>query len=153
MAAKSKAAKAGSAALAIKGSPYVQRLIQDEDLRDNLKTAFESTRTAVDRLSNGKTPSKVILDDKKFQKELQNASEALRDATQALREGPKKAKKSKKRGRKLLVLVAGAGLALGLSEGLRNKVLDLLFGAEEEFDYTSTTAPAAPPPTPAPAAS
>ncbi|MCW3006922.1 MAG: hypothetical protein JWP17_1548 [Solirubrobacterales bacterium] len=153
MAAKSKAAKAGSAALAVKGSPYVQRLIQDEDLRDNLRTAFESTRTAVDRLSNGKTPSKVILDDKKFQKELQNASEALRDATQALREGPKKGKKSKKRGRKLLVLVAGAGLALALSEGLRNKVLDLLFGAEEEFDYTSTTAPAAPPPTPAAAAS
>lgn len=153
MAAKSKAAKAGSAALAIKGSPYVQRLIQDEDLRENLRTAFESTRTAVDRLSNGKTPSKVILDDKKFQKELQNASEALRDATQALREGPKKAKKSKKRGRKLLVLVAGAGLALALSEGLRNKVLDLLFGAEEEFDYTSTTAPAAPPPTPAATAS
>jgi hypothetical protein len=153
MAAKSKAAKAGSAALAIKGSPYVQRLIQDEDLRDNLRTAFESTRTAVDRLSSGKTPSKVILDDKKFQKELQNASEALRDATQALREGPKKAKKSKKRGRKLLVLVAGAGLALALSEGLRNKVLDLLFGAEEEFDYTSTTAPAAPPPTPAATAS
>jgi hypothetical protein len=151
MAAKSKAAKAGSAALAIKGSPYVQRLIQDEDLRDNLRTAFESTRTAVDRLSNGKTPSKVILDDKKFQKELQNASEALRDATQALREGPKKRKK--KRGRKLLVLVAGAGLALALSEGLRNKVLDLLFGAEEEFDYTSTTAPAAPPPTPAATAS
>jgi hypothetical protein len=153
MAAKSKAAKAGSAALAIKGSPYVQRLIQDEDLRDNLKTAFDSTRTALDRLSNGKTPSKVILDDKKFQKELQHASEALRDATQALREGPKKAKKSKKRGRKLLVLVAGAGLALALSEGLRNKVLDLLFGAEEEFDYTSTTAPAAPPPTPAATAS
>jgi hypothetical protein len=153
MAAKSKAAKAGSAALAIKGSPYVQRLIQDEDLRDNLKTAFDSTRTAIDRLGNGKTPSKVILDDKKFQKELQNASEALRDATQALREGPKKAKKSKKRGRKLLVLVAGAGLALALSEGLRNKVLDLLFGAEEEFDYTSTTAPAAPPPTPAATAS
>ena len=29
-----------------------------------------------------------------------------------------------------------------LSEGLRNKVLDTLFGAEEEFDYTSTTSPA-----------
>ena len=32
-----------------------------------------------------------------------------------------------------------AGLALGLSEGLRNKVLDALFGAEEEFEYTSST--------------
>jgi hypothetical protein len=149
MAAKSKAAKAGSAALAVKGSPYVQRLMQDEDLRENLKTAFDSARVALDRLNNGKAPAKVILDDKKFQKELHNASEALRDATQALREGPKKRKK--RRGRKLLLLVMTAGAALALSEGLRNKVLDLLFGAEEEFDYTSTTAPAAPPP-PTPAA-
>jgi hypothetical protein len=38
-------------------------------------------------------------------------------------------------------------LALVLSESLRSKVLDLLFGAEEEFDYSSTTAP----PEPAPA--
>jgi hypothetical protein len=145
--AKSKAAKAGSAALAVKSSPYVQRLVQDEDLRDNLKTAFDSARLAFDRLNHGKAPAKVILDDKKFQKELQNASEALRDATQALRQGPRKPRK--RRGRKLVVLLAGAGLALALSEGLRNKVLDALFGAEEEFDYTSTTAPASPPPAPA----
>ncbi len=149
--AKSKAAKAGSAALAVKSSPYVQRLIQDEDLRDNLKTAFDSARVAFDRLNNGKAPAQVILDDKKFQKELHHASEALQQATQALREGPKKRKKH--RGRKLLIVLVGAGLALALSEGLRNKVLDLLFGAEEEFDYTSTTAPASPPPTPAASAS
>jgi hypothetical protein len=37
--------------------------------------------------------------------------------------------------------VIGAGVAVAVSEGLRNKVLDTLFGAEEEFDYTSTTAP------------
>jgi len=151
MAAKSKAAKAGSAALAVKSSPYVQRLVQDEELRDNLKTAFDSARVALDRLSNGKTPTKVILDDKKFQKELHNASEALRDAVEALREGPKK--KKRRRGRKLLLIVVTAGIALAVSEGLRNKVLDLLFGAEEEFDYTSTTAPATPPPTPAATAS
>ena len=42
----------------------------------------------------------------------------------------------------------GAGLAIALSEGLRQKVLDLLFGAEEEFDYSSTTTPATPAPTP-----
>jgi hypothetical protein len=39
-----------------------------------------------------------------------------------------------------LVLVAGV-LAVALSESLRSKVLDLLFGAEEEFDYSSTTIP------------
>jgi hypothetical protein len=151
--AKSKAAKAGSAALAVKSSPYVQRLVTDEELRDNLKTAFDSARVAFDRLNNGKAPAKVILDDKKFHKELQSASEALQQATYALREGSAKPKRKKKRGRKLLLVVVGAGLALGLSEGLRNKVLDLLFGAEEEFDYTSTTAPASPPPAPAATAS
>ena len=36
----------------------------------------------------------------------------------------------------------GLNLALALSEGLRKKVLDALFGAEEEFEYTSTTTPA-----------
>ncbi len=41
----------------------------------------------------------------------------------------------------LLVLIAGV-LALVLSKDLRAKVLDALFGAEEEFDYSSTTMPA-----------
>ena len=43
----------------------------------------------------------------------------------------------------LVILGAGVVLAVALSEGLRNKVLDLLFGAEEEFDYVPTTAPPA----------
>jgi hypothetical protein len=30
-----------------------------------------------------------------------------------------------------------------VSEGLRKKVLDTLFGAEEEFEYTSNTSPPA----------
>jgi hypothetical protein len=42
----------------------------------------------------------------------------------------------------LLLLIVGAATALALSEGLRKKVLDALFGAEEEFEYTSTTTPA-----------
>ena len=37
-------------------------------------------------------------------------------------------------------------LALVLSEGLRKALLDRLFGAEEEFEYTSTTAGARRPP-------
>ena len=41
---------------------------------------------------------------------------------------------------KLLVLsLVGAIAALVLSEDLRKAVLDRLFGAEEEFEYTSTT--------------
>ena len=87
------------------------------------------------------------MDDKKLHKDLRSAAEALRDAGSALREAPKKQKKRKGGlGRKLLVLLVGAGVALAVSSDLRSKVLDALFGAEEEFDYQSTTAPAPPPP-------
>ena len=147
MAAKKKAANAGASVLALKDSPYVQRLVEDEDLRENIMEAYESLRKAYGRLSNGKAPAKALLDDKKLQKELRSAASSLRDASEALREGPKR-KKKRRWGRRLLILGIGAGLALALSEGLRQKVLDLLFGAEEEFDYSSTTTPATPAPTP-----
>jgi hypothetical protein len=146
MAKKTKAAKAGAAGAAATASPYVTRLIQDEDLRDNLRVAFESGRDAFDRLSNGKGPAKALLDDKKLHKDLKNAADSLRDASEALRDGPKKKRKGGL-GRLIMLSIVGGVIALAVSEDLRNKVLDLLFGAEEEFDYTSTTTPSSPAPT------
>jgi hypothetical protein len=146
MAKKSKAAKATAGTAVAGATPYVQRLIQDEELRDNLRTAYESGRSAYSRLNNGKAPAKALLDDKKLHKELQNAADALRDATDALREGPKKKRRKGGLGRLFLLAIVGGAVALGVSSDLRNKVLDLLFGAEEEFDYTSTTAPSSPAP-------
>ncbi len=144
MATKKKAARAGSSAFAAgkaaRDNEYVQRLIEDEELRDNLRQAFESGRKAYARMSNGKGPAKAIMDDKKTQKELKEAAASLREAADSLR-GAKR-KRKRKRGRVLVLLLVGAILALALSEDLRKKVLDGLFGAEEEFEYTSTTAPA-----------
>ncbi len=152
--AKSKAAKASAGAAVAGATPYVQRLMQDAELRDNLRTAYDSGRSAYGRLNNGKAPTKVLLDDKKLHKDLQAAADSLRTASEALREGPKKKKRKGGIGRLLLLAIVGGGVALGASSDLRNKVLDLLFGAEEEFDYTSTTAPATPAPsTPAGATS
>ena len=145
MGAKKKAAKAGAAAAAVRKSPYVQRIAEDEELRANLLSAYESARQAVGRLQNGKHPTKQIFDDKKLQKDIRTAAESFRDASVALREGPKR-KRGGGFGKLLLLGVVGAGLALALSEDLRKKALDALFGAEEEFEYTSTTAPATPAP-------
>ena len=92
------------------------------------------------------------MDDKKFQKDVKRASEAFKDASTALREGPQR-KRSGGFGKLLLLGLVGAGLAIALSEDIRNKVLDALFGKEEEFDYTSSTAPAASSPSPTPAPS
>jgi hypothetical protein len=149
MAAKDKAEAAAAAARSASHNPYVQRILQDEELRDNMVVAVEAARNAYARLSNGKAPAKTLMEDKKLHKELKRSSDALRDATTALRAAPKHPKPAKKRkgglGRLLLVAIIGSAVALAASESLRNKVLDALFGAEEEFDYSSNTAPAAAP--------
>jgi hypothetical protein len=144
MAARTKQARKAASAAAATTSPWVQRLAEDEDLRDNFRVAFEAAKDAYDRISDGKSPRELV-DDKKLQKDLKQAADALKGAGNALKEGPKKQKKRHKGGfgRKLFVLMVGAAIALALSEGLRAKVLDALFGKEEEFDYGST-APSAP---------
>jgi len=140
MAAKKKAAKAGAGAYAagkaVRSNQYVQRLMEDEELRDNLRNAFTSAKNAYGRI-NGKGPAKA-LDDKKTQRELKDAAASFKVATDQLR-GVKKRKKRK--GRLILLALVGAGAALALSEGLRKKLLDAMFGAEEEFEYTATTTP------------
>jgi ferric-dicitrate binding protein FerR (iron transport regulator) len=128
-----------------KATPYIQRLIQDSDLRNNIRTAYESSKSAYDRLQRAKQPQKAVLEDKRLQKDVRKAAEALREASSALTEAPKRRRKGGI-GRKLLLLVVGAGVALAVSEKLRSKVLDTLFGAEEEFQYTPPTASPTPPP-------
>ena len=149
MASKKKkaAAAAGGAAGAAKAarnSPYVQEIVENDDLRDNVQQAYESARDAYERIASAKKPAKAIFDDKKLQKDLKLAADSIKEAGLTLREAPGGGKKSKGGGifRKLLVVGVAAGLALALSEDLRKKVLDALFGAEEEFEYTSTTTPA-----------
>ena len=141
MAAKKKAAKAGGSAVAVgkaaRNNEYVQRLMEDEDLRENLRTAFASARTVFDRMS-GKGPAKAVMDDRKTQRELRTAASSFREAADSLR-GVKRKRQRRRRGSLLLVLLAGAGVALALNEDLRRKALDLAFGAEEEFEYTAAT--------------
>ncbi len=146
MAAKKKAAKAGAGALAAgkaaRSNEYVQRLVDDAELRENLRDAFESARKAYGRMSNGKSPAKKLMDDKKTQRELKEAASSLSEAADSLR-GKKKKRSRRRRGGLLLVLLVGGAAALLLNEQVRNKILDTLFGAEEEFEYTSTTVPPA----------
>jgi hypothetical protein len=80
------------------------------------------------------------MEDKKVQRDLRKAAESMREASEQLR-----GKRKKRRltfGRLVLITLIGLGLALLLSEDFRKAVLDRLFGAEEEFEYTSTTSPA-----------
>lgn len=146
MAKKDTIGKAGEAVL---GNDYLKRVVEDEELREHLLAAYGAARNAYGRVTNGKPSGKALLEDRKLQRELAEAASALKDASASFRQPP--AKPARKGGlpRTLLLLLVGAGLAIALSDGLRSKVLDLLFGAEEEFDYSSTTMPASSASTPA----
>jgi len=142
MAAKTKAAKttarkAGKAAAGARTNPYVQRFIEDPELRDNVRAAVDHARHAYKRMSNGKGPAKALMEDRKLHKELRKTADSLQEAGDQLR-----GKRKKHRGRKLLMLaVLGAAAFLIVNEGARKALLDRVFGAEEEFEYTSTTSP------------
>jgi hypothetical protein len=136
---KTKANQAADLYSTARENPYVQRLIEDDELRDNLREAFEAARGAYGRATgNGKGAVKAVTSDKKVQKDLRSAAESLRDASEQL-QGKKRKRKRGRLGRIVLLGLIAAGLALVFSEDARKTVLDALFGAEEEFEYTSTT--------------
>jgi hypothetical protein len=152
MAAKDIPGKVGEAEL----RGYVKRILEDQQLRNNLASAYGAALSAYGRVTNGKSPTKALFEDRKLQRDLTEIAATLRDASGSLREPPKSVRKTRRRrrGRTLMVVLVAGVLAVALSQDLRTKVLDLLFGAEEEFDYSSSTAPAEPaPPVSEPAAS
>jgi hypothetical protein len=124
MAAKNKAAKAGAGAYAagkaVRSNTYVQRLVEDEELRDNLRNAFDSARKAYSRMSNGKGPVKAVTEDKKVQRELRDAATSLKDAAESLRNGKKK---KRGKGRLLLIALIGGGIALAAQRAGINRVI------------------------------
>ena len=137
--ASTKAQKARDAAQTVSSNEYVRRLIEDEDLRDSIREAYDASQKAYGRIQKQKHPAKAVLDDKKTQKELREAAETLRDASDRLR--GKKEKGGSVLGKLIVIAIVGAIAAIVLSEDVRKAVLDRLFGAEEEFEYTSTSAP------------
>ena len=130
------AGKAADAYSAARSHPYVQRLIEDEQLRNNLRDAYGAARHAYDRITKNGKPAQRLMDDKKVQKDLRSAADSLREASDQLRG---RRKRKGRLGRLILLGAIGAGIHLAVSESARKAVMDSLFGAEEEFEYTSTT--------------
>jgi hypothetical protein len=147
MAAKDRPGRPGEVEL--KG--YLRRILEDDELRGTLISAYGAARSAYGRMSNG-AASKELMEDPELQGELTQVAEALRDASSALREPPKRHRRGGGLGRSILFIAVAGLLAVALSKGLRAKVLDVLFGAEEEFDYSSTSTQAEPAPVGVPAA-
>src|ERR1051326_582513 len=63
--------------------PYVQRAIADEDLRDNVKAAFQAAREVYDELIGNRSVTTVatrVATDKEIQDKLREALDELRVA-------------------------------------------------------------------------
>jgi hypothetical protein len=116
--------------------PYVQRALQDEELRDNLRSAFDTARDVYAELIGKRGVPGVattVASDKEIQDQLRSAIDDLRSAANRIQgnEGHK--------GRNSTLLLAG--IALGIlfnpltGPETRRWLKDKVFGEEEEFGY------------------
>jgi hypothetical protein len=121
----------------VKENAYVQRLIQDEELRNNAIAALQSARSAFDRASSKSWDKNKLASDKKLRKDLQSAVLGLKATREDLLEGPKK--KGHPLRKLIAIAIVGFIVAMVASPDARKAVLDALFGAEEEFEYKSAT--------------
>jgi hypothetical protein len=120
-------------------SAVIKRLAEDAEVREAVGRALDSARGVYDRVTATKKAGK-LLDDKKLHAEAEQAIGHVRAVAAALAGSQQQHQAPRKRrggfGRKLIVLGAAGAIAVVASEDLRSKVLDALFGAEEEFQYT-----------------
>ena len=90
--------------------PLAERLLYDDDLRDNIRTFVESARTIVDELS-GEDPSEVITrlwDDDKLRSQVEAAAGAASQGSKRVR-GQKVPQGGRGRRLLFLLLVAAVG--------------------------------------------
>src|SRR5207249_12259971 len=89
--------------------PYVTRAIQDEELRDSLRSAFSTARDVYDELIGGRGVTGVatkVASDKEIQDQLRSAVEDLRSAASWIQG------REEHKGRNTSLLLAG--IALGI---------------------------------------
>ena len=119
--------------------PYVHRAISDEDLRDNVKAAFQAAREVYDELLGNRSVTTLatrVATDKDIQDKLREALDELRTAADRVQG------KKEHGGRNATLLMAG--IALGIlfnpvtGPATRKKVADMIFGGDD-FSYEAPT--------------
>ena len=120
--------------------PYVKRAIQDEELRENLRSAFATARDVYDELIGNRGVTGVatrVASDKDIQDQLRSAIDDLRTAANRIQGNAG----HKSRNSSLLL----AGIALGIlfnpmtGPETRRWLKDKIFGEDEEFGYGNSS--------------
>lgn len=89
--------------------PIAERILYDDDLRDNIRTLLEASRKVLDELSD-EEPTEIVArlwDDPKLRKEVEAAVGAVQEGTRRIR--GQKVKSGGGGGKLLLLLLLAAG--------------------------------------------
>lgn len=95
--------------------PVAERLLYDDDLRDNVRTLIESARNILNEVSD-EEPTEIVgklWDNKKLRNEIETAVEALQEGSRRVR--GQRVKSGGRSGKFLLVLLLAGGAFLFLS--------------------------------------
>jgi hypothetical protein len=120
--------------------PYIERAVHDEELRENVLTAFAAAKEVYDELIGNRgvtTVARRVATDKDMQENLKRALDELREAADRIQ-----GKKDEGSRRGLLLL---AGIALGIlfnpatGPQTRKWLSDKLFGGSDEFTYQGSS--------------
>ena len=90
--------------------PVAERLLYDDDLRDNIRTLIESSRKIIDELSD-ESPQEIVAklwDDDKVRNQVESAVGAAQEGVKRA-QGKRVRSSGGRSGRLLLILAAGAG--------------------------------------------
>jgi len=122
--------------------PIVERALQDEELRRNVKDAYTSARALYEQLlarnDVGHVATKLVSDEE-VQAQLRNVVEQLRTAAGRAQSAQKKAKKAERSARTSLLLFAGITIGLLVNPltgpSLRRFLKRRVFGRKNGFIY------------------
>ena len=116
--------------------PYVDRALHDEDLRDNVRNAYESARSIYNELIGGRHVTGLaarVATDKEIQNELKSVIAELREAADRVQ--GKEDHKGRHTGLLFVGIVLGALFNPLTGPQTREWVSNRLFGGGDDFTY------------------